>query len=275
VRSRIAAGACALVLTAAAVLPAFAQDEGVKVGRPSIVRKLIPAERLERAAQLQYGTLKQQAEARRLLVPDGHPLAQRVRRIAQELLPHADKWNERAKEWRWEIMLINSPTINAFCMPGGKIAVFTGLIDRLELTDDELALVLGHEIAHALREHARERAAKRALTNFGALALSLIVGGAAGELARAGGGLMTLKFSRDDEREADLIGMELAARAGYNPTAGLTLWAKMTRAATGAPPMWLSTHPSGEDRTRRIKAQLKNVMPLYERARANRAGAPQ
>ena len=161
-------------------------------------------------------------------------------------------------------------------MPGGKIAVFTGILDALKLTDDELAVVLGHEMAHALREHARARTAKVTLTNVGTLAIGLVIGGNVGELARQGGGLLALRFNRDDERDADLVGLELAARAGYDPQAGITLWEKMAQAAKGAPPTWLSTHPSGEDRERRTKDALKDVMPLYEKAKASKppAAAP-
>ena len=118
-------------------------------------------------------------------------------------------------------------------MPGGKIAVFTGIVDALKLTDDELAVVLGHEMAHALREHARARTAKITLTNVGTLAIGLVIGGNVGELARQGGGLLALKFNRDDERDADLIGLELAARAGYDPQAGITLWEKMAPGGQG------------------------------------------
>ena len=158
-------------------------------------------------------------------------------------------------------------------MPGGKIAVFTGILDALKLTDDELAVVLGHEMAHALREHARARAAKVSLTNVGALAIGLVIGGNVGELARQGGGLLNLKFNRDDERDADLIGMELAARAGYDPKAGITLWEKMGQVAKNAAPPWLSTHPSGDDRIKRLREALPQVMPLYEKAKASKPAA--
>ncbi len=198
-----------------------------------------------------------------------------MQRISQELMPHTKKWNARANDWKWEITVIKTPAINALCMPGGKIAVFTGILDALKLTDDELAVVLGHEMAHALREHARARTAKVTLTNVGTLAIGLVIGGNVGELARQGGGLLALKFNRDDERDADLIGLELAARAGYDPQAGITLWQKMAQVAKGAPPTWLSTHPSGEDRERRIKEPSKQVMPLYEKAKASKPPARQ
>lgn len=268
----------ALPISATAQTPAPADDHsGVKVGNPSFVRKLVPAESLEKAAFKQYGMLKQQAISKGALLPADHPQNQRLRRIAADLLPHAHKWNPRAKDWKWEVNLIRSNSINAFCMPGGKIAFFTGIIDRLKLTDDEVAIVMGHEIAHALREHARERAAKNTLTNVGGRIIgSLIFGGGAGEvIGAAGGNLLTLRFSRGDELESDLIGMELAARAGYDPAAGISLWKKMSAAAKGAPPQWLSTHPAGDTRIKLIEDNLKDVAGLYQRAKAAKAaGGP-
>ena len=268
-------GLAGLLMLAAAAAPVAAQraeEGGVTVRRPSFVRHLVSAERLEKAAEQQFVTLKGQATTRRVLLAGDDPQTQRIQRIAKELLPHADKWNPRAKEWKWDVVVIKSPTINAFCMPGGKIAFFTGIIETLKLTDDEAAMVMGHEIAHALREHARARSAKMTLTQVGAFAVAVILGDNYGHLAQQGGGLLTLKFNRDDERDADLIGMEMAARAGYNPESGITLWEKMSKAQKGAPPQWLSTQPSHEDRIARIRKALPKVMPLYERARA--AGLP-
>ncbi len=279
-RRSIIAGAASLAIVAcmAASAPATAQrakddDGGVKVRRASLMRNLVSAGKLEQAALQQYGQLRAQAVSRNSLVSADDPQAKRVDRIARELLPHTYKWNPRAKDWRWEVMLIKTPTVNALCMPGGKIAVFTGILDQLKLTDDELAIVLGHEMAHALREHARARAAKVTLTNVGALAIGLVIGGNVGELARQGGGLLNLKFNRDDERDADLVGMEIAARAGYNPEAGITLWQKMGQVTGGARPSWLSTHPSSEDRARRMRAAMKDVAKLYEKGKASRPPA--
>ncbi len=271
--------ASAAGLAIAASVPAMAQtskdnDGGVTVRRPSLMRNLVPAARLEQAAVEQYGQLRAQATSRNSLLPADDPVTKRVQRISQELMPFTKKWNPRANDWQWEIAVIKTPTVNALCMPGGKIAVFTGILDALKLTDDELAVVLGHEMAHALREHARARTAKVTLTNVGTLAIGLVIGGNVGELARQGGGLLTLKFNRDDERDADLIGLELAARAGYDPQAGITLWEKMAQVAKGAPPTWLSTHPSGEDRKQRTKDALKQVTPLYEKAKASKPPAP-
>jgi predicted Zn-dependent protease len=270
-----AAAGIALLAGVAADVPATAQsgkdDEGgVKVGRPSVIRNLVSAAKLEQAAQQQYGQLRSQAVSRNSLVPTDDAQSKRVDRIARDLLPHTHKWNPRAKDWRWEVILVKTPTINALCMPGGKIAVFTGILDTLKLTDDELAMVLGHEMAHALREHARARAAKTTLTNVGTLAVGLVIGGNVGELARHGGGLLSLKFNRDDEKDADLIGMEIAARAGYNPEAGISLWEKMGQIAPNARPPWLSTHPTEADRMKRMRDALKDVAGLYERAKASR-----
>ncbi len=265
----------ATVASIAVVAPAASQapqvNDGVKISEPGIigrlVRKLASSEGMEQAGELQYAQLTKQAAQKRALLPPEHPQTQRLRRIFQDLLPHSYKFNERARDWRWDVNLINSGSINAFCMPGGKIAFFTGILEKLQLNDDEVAMIMGHEIAHALREHARARAAKQKLTGFGTLAISVLVGGNVGELTRAAGGLLSLKFSRNDETEADLVGMEIAARGGYNPEAGVTLWQKMSKASQGAPPQWMSTHPSGDTRITTIKANLKDVLPLYEAAR--------
>jgi predicted Zn-dependent protease len=253
--------------------PAASQDsEGVKVARKSVFRYAVGAETIEKQSELQYQQMTRQAFQKRALLPDDHPTVQRLRRIARDLLPGAQKFNERAKDWRWEINALASPQINAFCMPGGKIAFFTGIIDKLQLTDDEIAMVMGHEIGHALWEHARERAGKTMAVNAGRVVASLIFG-QLGEVVGAGAGsLAALKFSRNDELEADLIGMELAARAGYDPKSGISLWEKMSRAAQGAPPQWLSTHPSGSTRIDLIKKHLPEVQGLFERARQRRQG---
>jgi predicted Zn-dependent protease len=246
--------------------PAPAKDDGVKVGRPSILRKLVSAEKLEQAAEQNYAALTRKAFQEKALLPDTHPTMIRLRRIFNDILPHSYKFNDRAKDWKWEVNGIQSGNINAFCMPGGKIAFFTGIIEKLKLTDDEVAIVMGHEIAHALREHARARAVKGTLANIGGAVAGMVIGGGLGQLAQQGAGLLTLKFSRGDETDADLVGLEIAARAGYNPAAGVVLWQKMGKASQGAPPAWLSTHPSGPQRIDTIKAHLKEATPIYEAA---------
>ncbi len=260
--------AMAVALSLASPLAAKEPEDGVKVGRMSILRNLVSEEGLEQQAGLQYEALTRKAFQERALLGPDHPTMRRVQKITDDLLPHSVKFNERAKTWKWEVKVINSPTINAFCMPGGKMVMFTGIIDKLKMTDDEIALVMGHEIAHALREHSRARAAKGTITNVGAIAISILTGSnAAGQLASVGGDLLGRKFSRNDETEADLVGMELAARAGYDPRQGVQLWEKMGAASKGAPPQWLSTHPSGATRIQTFKDNLKFVMPLYEKAK--------
>lgn len=260
----------ALLLAPAA--DALAQREGVDVGQSSRLAGLVPAAEVEKASNQQYHQLLQQAAAKRALAQPGDPQLERVRAISQRLIPHAGAWNPRVANWRWEVNLIRSSQINAFCMPGGKIAVFTGIIDQLRLSDDELAMVVGHEMAHALREHARERIAKNAATSIGANLLTQLLGlGDVGQtLAGYGAQLLTLRFGRGDETEADLVGMEIAARAGYDPRAAITLWQKMGQASKNAPPEWLSTHPSGASRIAELERNLPRVMPLYERTNARR-----
>ncbi len=256
-------------LAAGAALPALAQD-GVQgdVGKTSRFAKLVPAEQVEQAAAAQYGQMKREAAQQRALAPASHPQVVRLRTIAQRLIPYTLPWNPRAREWNWEVNLIGSKELNAFCMPGGKIAFYYGILQRLQLTDEEVATIMGHEMAHALREHARERMGKTAATRIGAGLLSSLLGlgGAGDALLNMGGQLLTLRFSREDESEADIVGMELAARAGYDPAAGVTLWQKMMKAAEGAPPEFLSTHPSGPSRIKDIEGMLPKVQPLYQRA---------
>lgn len=242
---------------------------GVEVDKPSALRKLVPAAELERQANLEYRQILREAQAKGALAPPDHPQLQRLRSIAARLIPHVGRFNRDAARWKWEVNLIGSKQINAFCMPGGKIAFYTGLVDGLKLSDDEIAVVMGHEMAHALREHARSRIAKAQLTQLGAGLLGSFIGdGRYAEAFRFGGNLLTLKFSRDDETEADIIGLDLAARGGYDPRAGISLWQKMQRASQGGGIPWFSSHPSGENRIEEIQAQLPKVMPLYEAARA-------
>jgi Zn-dependent protease with chaperone function len=258
----------ALVLLAALSLVPQTFAEGVNVGKPSGVRNLVPAGALENQAAQEYEQLKRQASARRALAPDDHPQVKRLRAIATRMIPFVERFNPRARQWRWEVNLIGSKQINAFCMPGGKIAFYTGILDTLKLSDDEVAMVMGHEIAHALREHARERMAKSQLTQLGASLLGELVGGGRYSGAfQVGGNLLSLKFSRDDESEADVVGLELAARAGFDPRAGISLWQKMTAANSRAPLEFLSTHPAGDQRIREIEKHLPEVMPLYAKAR--------
>jgi predicted Zn-dependent protease len=253
------------------VQPAMAQ---VDVGGGSRLRNLVPAAQLETAANQQYTSLLAQAREKNALAGPDHPQLKRLREISTRLVAQSGRFNDRAPKWNWEVNLIGSKLVNAFCMPGGKIAVFTGLLDQLKLTDDEAAMVLGHEIAHALREHARARIAKTQGTGMAlSIGAQLLGLGHLGDVAaNAGTQLLALRFSRGDEVDADLVGLEIAARAGFDPEASITLWQKMAavQKKKDGPPAWLSTHPSGTDRIERLRKNLPKVRGLYQQAVARR-----
>ena len=252
----------------AVAAPALAQ---VDVGPLSNVRKLIPADQLENSAAQQYAQMMAEANQQGALAQKGSAQLVRLQRIAAKLVPQTAQWNDRARQWRWEVNLIGSKQINAFCMPGGKIAFYTGILEQLKLTDDETAMIMGHEMAHALREHARERMAKTQGTGMLLGGLSQLFGlGQAGNMAaNVGTQLLTLRFSREDENEADLVGLELAARGGYNPESSVSLWQKMVQAGGGGGgPGFLSTHPSGPDRIKHLQDNVPKVQGLYQRARS-------
>ena len=250
--------------------PAPPVDEGLRkeVGKTSVFVNAVPPEQVEQAAAQQFRQMAREAQQKNQLAPPDHPQVVRLRAIAQRIIPFAPSWNPRARDWKWDVQLFGSAQVNAFCMPGGKIAFYWGILSKLQLSDDEVAMIMGHEVAHALREHARERMGKQAATRLGANLVSSLFGlGQLGDLAVGmGAQLLTLKFSRDDETEADLVGLELAARAGYNPEAGVTLWQKMLQANKGAPPEFMSTHPAGDSRIQDIQKVLPKVQPLYARA---------
>ena len=268
-----------------------AVEDGVKPGERSRAMALASAEQVEKEAAKQFEALKREAAEKRALAPLEHAQLQRLRRIARDLIAFAPRVNERASQWRWEVVLIGSRQVNAFCMPGGKIAFFTGILDGLKLDDDEVAMVMGHEIAHALLEHGRERVGKQRAANVVTIGASIAsqlmgFGDLGGQLASGAAKLTLLKYGRDDETEADLIGMDLAARAGYDPRAAVSLWQKMAAGPTAAagsgaqsgaqgggaraqsqPPEWLSTHPSHDRRIEEIRGKLDKVLPLFARAR--------
>ncbi|HVL55656.1 MAG TPA: M48 family metallopeptidase [Burkholderiaceae bacterium] len=269
---RIAAALLPMLLTAQSVAEAPAPPR-------SRALSLASAEEVERMADAQYRNLLSQAAAARALAPPDHPIRVRVRAIADRMIPHAPRYNERARSWRWELNVFGSKQINAFCMPGGKIGIFTGIVDRLQLTDDEIAMVIAHEIAHALQEHGRERVGQARAAQWvtlGASVFSQILGygDLGGALASGGSQMLLLKYGRDDELEADAIGMELAARAGFDPRAAVSLWQKMSAQAQRAPPEWLSTHPSHANRIRQIEARLPKVLPIYAQAVGRPADKP-
>ncbi len=239
---------------------------GGAVGVERQQRMMVSAAEINAAAEQSYAQTMQEARAKGVLNRDANQV-NRVRAIASRVIPATAAFRQDAPGWRWEINVISSPDINAWCMPGGKIAVYTGLMENLQLTDAELAAVMGHEIAHALREHGRERTsqqmAQNAVIGVGAAVLGVGQGGAtlANMVAQVTYGLPN---SREFEREADGIGVELAARAGYDPRAAITLWQKMGQASGRGSPGFLSTHPTAADRITDLQKHAARVMPLYQ-----------
>jgi Zn-dependent protease with chaperone function len=254
------------LLLAGAAAPAAA---AIPECKRSKFTKAISADQVEQGASQQYLQMMQKASSQRALAPKEHPQVQRLRYIAQRIIPFTPECNDRARQWRWEVNLIGSQDVNAFCMPGGKIAFFYGILSKLQLNDDEVATIMGHEAAHALLEHAREQMGKNALTQGGLrLGAALLGLGSLGDMAaQVGTQLLSLKFSRDDESEADALGLVMSARAGYDPRAGVTLWQKMM-AASGAKggPGFLSTHPTNKERIADIEARMARVQPMFETA---------
>ena len=244
----------------------------VGVDRPQKMSVFTPsAEQVDAVARQQYLQVAQAADKAGALNRDPTQ-TERVRRIAQRLIPHTAVFRDDAVRWQWQVNVLTSDEVNAWCMPGGKIAVYTGLIEQLKITDDELAAVMGHEIAHALREHARERMGRQQATAvgsaLGSAALEIFTGVRLGELGDAfAQAMFVLPNSRENEQEADRIGVELAARAGYDPRAAVSLWQKMAAGGGGQPPQWLSTHPSHETRIRDLQDYSQRVLPLYEKAK--------
>ena len=242
----------------------------VGVDRKQTVSPLVDRNRLTQQASLQYRAVVSEAQKKGQLNVD-HVQTARVRKISARLIPVVVAFRPEAASWKWETNVLSSKEVNAWCMPGGKIAVYSGLIEQLNLTDDELAAVMGHEIAHALREHAWERASQAANAQVGMTiaAIALGMSGTQQDLAgMAYNAMFALPNSREHETEADRIGVELAARAGYDPRAAIVLWEKMGRLSGGSgTPQWLSTHPSGETRQKDLSVYAQKVMPLYEKAK--------
>jgi len=196
--------------------------------------------------------------------------AKRLRVIADRLIKQAPLFRPDAAQWQWEVNLIKSPELNANCGPGGKIIFYSGIIEKLKLSDDEIAAIMGHEMAHALREHSREAMSKAYGVEVARQGAGALLGLGSDSLALADAAVqygMMLPNSRGNENEADLIGLELAARGGYNPNAAVSLWQKMAAASEGAPPEFMSTHPSSSSRIASLQAAIPKVMPLYEQAR--------
>lgn len=263
------------LLLAVLLAAGCASVETTRPGTVGVDRRqnmLVSSETVNRSAANAYRKTIAEAQQKGQLNRDPVQLA-RIRAIAGRLIPQTGAFRADAPGWNWEVNVIASASINAWCMPGGKIAFYAGLIEKLQTTDDEIAAVMGHEIAHALREHGRERASQAMAQGIGISVLGAVLGvsGGAQDLTQL---VLDLTFnlpnSRTDEVEADRIGVELAARGGYDPRAAVTLWEKMGRQGGASGPNFLSTHPSHASRISDLKGYSERVMPLYEAARAKR-----
>ena len=224
---------------------------------------------VERLSAISFNEQNKKAQEKKILITSG-PQYDRLINIANRLIPQTAHFRDDTQKWNWQLSLINAPILNATCAPGGKITFYTGIIDQLNLNDDEIAAIMGHEIAHALREHGRERLsqamAQSAITNI-ALAAAGGYGAQINAANQVAQYVLVLPNSRQHESEADAIGVELAARAGYNPRAAISVWQKMMKATKGKnPPEFLSTHPSGETRIEQLSALMPSVEPLYRDA---------
>ena len=260
----------------AALLTGCTTVETTKEGAVGIDRQqrmMVSSEEVEAGSKKAYAQMMADAQKKGAL--DRNPAqVQRVRAIVQKLVPHTATFRPDAAKWPWEVHVLSSNDVNAWCMPGGKMAIYTGLIEGLKASDAEIAAVMGHEIAHALREHARERISRQMGTEMAVGIAGALFG--IGELGQGLGNMvadvtLNLPNSRTHEVEADRMGVELAARAGYDPRAAVSLWEKMSKAGGGQPPKWLSTHPAHEDRINDLRAYSERVMPLYQAAKGGAA----
>ncbi|SFZ70362.1 M48 family metallopeptidase [Chitinimonas taiwanensis] len=265
----------ALAVAASLLLGACQQVHTTEGGAIGVNRKqtmfaMLPSEQVDQMAAESYAATLKQAQSKGILNKDS-ALTNRVRAVAKRLIPQVVVFRKDALAWKWEVNVEDSPELNAYCAPGGKIMFFTGIIEKLKLNDDEIAAIMGHEMAHALREHGRERMSKAYAQQIGAQLLSVVTQGQydgyIGLASQVTDVAYNLPNSRQNESEADAMGIELAARAGYDPAAAISLWQKMSAAAKGQPPQFLSTHPSNETRISDLQANIPKVLPLYQAAR--------
>jgi predicted Zn-dependent protease len=229
---------------------------------------MVSSDEVNRLSAVSYNQQNQKAKEKNVLVTSG-PTLDRLKFIANRLIPQTEAFRDDTRQWDWRLTLIDAPILNATCAPGGKITFYTGIIEQLNLNDDEIAAIMGHEIAHALREHGRERLSQAMAQNLAvnvAMAAAGGYGSAVGAANQVAYYVFTLPNSRDNESEADAIGLELAARAGYNPMGAITVWQKMIQATKNKSPEFLSTHPSGETRIEQLTALMPAVEPLYRAA---------
>jgi predicted Zn-dependent protease len=222
-----------------------------------------------------------QLDKKKQVEPIDAERTKKVRDITNRLIAQAVRLRPESKDWKWDVKVIDDPkTVNAFCMAGGKMAMYTGLLVQVKPTDDEIAQVMGHEIGHALAEHTREQMSIALTSQIALSAAAIALGGHEGaELGLTGASLaavyaIQLPNSREAESEADRIGIELAARAGYDPHAAVTLWEKMGKVGGKGPPQFLSTHPSPDNRRQTLQELGPKMEPYYQQAKAHPEAPP-
>lgn len=240
----------------------------------------VSAADLEQQAAIGYSQLLSDPKTK--VVATNSANAQMIKRVGNKIAAavtqymNANGYGEQIKNYKWEFNLIESPEINAWCMPGGKVAVYTGI---LPVTKDEagLATVMGHEVAHAIAQHSLERASKSNLAQIGGAVVAVGAGAAgANENSQAmvnqlfGIGAQAgyiLPNSRQQELEADKMGLSFMAMAGYNPTSAISFWQRMAQASAGSqkPPVFLSTHPTDDARIAQIQKDLPAAMKYYKK----------
>ena len=233
-------------------------------GRKQLV--LVSEEQAQASSAQAYATTLSEAQKKGKLSSDA-ALNNRIKRITDRLIAEAKLMYPPSRDWKWSVAVIDEPTLNAWCMPGGKMAIYTGIINKLKLNDDEIAQIMGHEISHALLGHGRERMSRAMATQGGLLLGSIVAGQDLSALGPVADIALTLPNSREAESEADRYGIELAARSGYNPHAAVRLWEKMGAASGNGPPQFLSTHPAPANRIQALTALVPQMMPIYEKAR--------
>ena len=233
-------------------------------GRQQLV--LVSEEQAQASSAQAYTQTLSEAQKKGNLSTDA-TLNNRVRRITDRLIAEAKLMYPPSRDWQWSVAVIDEPALNAWCMPGGKMAIYTGIVHKLKLTDDEIAQIMGHEIAHALLGHGRERMSRAIAMQGGMQIGSILAGRDISILAPVADIALTLPNSRENESEADRYGLELAARSGFDPRAAVRLWEKMAAASGDGPPQFLSTHPPAGNRIQALTALMPQMMPIYERAR--------
>ncbi len=260
-----------LVMFLAAAI-AFTACQTVQTTNPGVVgvtreqHFLVSDEQMQNAAAQAYQAELKAARDKNALNKD-EQLTARVRTIAVDLERSTATFRNDAPNWQWEVNTLATDELNAYAMPGGKIMVYEGIVKRLQLNDSEIAAIMGHEIAHALREHSRERVSRQyaqQLAISGAAALAGVDANIADLANTVATVTFQLPFSREQEAEADIVGLELMARSGYDPNAAVTLWQKMIAMEKRQQPEFLSTHPSPATRIEGLKALVPKVMPLYQ-----------